>query len=81
MAHNQFQYQQALSKQGIKLASCQSCCNVSFTVVEYHPGKSVRIYCKKGCGTVVVIREPRKMTEEELIKTAGIRWNTGDWDK
>lgn len=43
MAHNQFQYQQALSKQGIKLASCQACCNVSFPVVEYHPGKSVRI--------------------------------------
>lgn len=38
MAHNQYQYQQALSKQGIKLATCQSCCSTSFPIVEYRPG-------------------------------------------
>ena len=81
MAHNPHQYQQALSKLGIKLATCQSCCSTSFPIVEYRPGKSVRIYCKNGCGTVVVIREPGKMTENQLVRTAGIRWNTGDWDK
>lgn len=78
MAHNQYQFQQAISKQGLKLQPC-SCSAWSFPIVEYHPGKSVRIYCKNGCGIVTL--ERGTMTEEDFVKTAAVKYNTGRWDK
>lgn len=79
MAHNQYQFQQALSKEGIKLRQC-SCSRYHFPVVEYTQGKSVRIYCQFGCGCVTLKRDA-DMTEDEFVKAAAINWNTGRWDK
>lgn len=79
MAHNQYQFQQLLSKEGIKLTQC-GCSRYHFPIVEYQQGKSVRIYCKLGCG-IVTLQKEKGMTEEEFVKTAAINWNTGRWDK
>lgn len=56
MAHNQYQFQQALSKEGIKLRQC-SCSRYHFPVVEYTQGKTIRIYCQFGCGCVTLKRD------------------------
>ena len=80
MAHNQYQFQIAISKQGIRLCSC-GCGSSHFPVVEYTPGKSVRIYCKHCRKVVTLQRDVKAMTEDEFVKTAAINWNTGRWDK
>lgn len=79
MAHNQYQFQQLLSKEGIKLRQCGCCSRYHFPVVEYYQGKSIRIYCKFGCG-IVTLNKEKGMTEDDFVKTAAIKWNTGRWD-
>lgn len=78
MAHNQYQFQQVLSKEGIRLRQCD-CSPYHFPVVEYTKGKTIRIYCQFGCGCVTLNKGT--MTEDKFIKTAAVNWNTGRWDK
>lgn len=80
MAHNQYQFQRALDKEGIRLRQC-SCSRFHFPIVEYSQGKSIRIYCQFGCGCVTLNKDVKTMTEDEFVKTAAVNWNTGRWDE
>lgn len=79
-SHNQYQYQEALKLQKLKLEVC-SCGPFSFPLVEYYPSKGVRISCRLCSNKVVVKPKKASDTDREIVRESAIRWNKRDYDR
>lgn len=78
-SHNQYQYQQAAQRQGLKLEKC-TCGLYSFPIVEYYPNKGVRITCRKCANKVIVKPNESIKTDRDIVRESALRWNKRDYD-
>lgn len=79
-SHNQYQYQEALKEQKMKLEAC-SCGPFSFPLVEYYPAKGVRITCRFCSNKVIVKPAKANDTDREIVRQSAIKWNKKDYDR